>query len=147
MKYRLIADSGCDLTPELIESLDARSVPLIMTLGDDVYVDDDHLDVDNFVKKMNLFKGRAMSSCPSPQSYCNEFAKDKMNFVITLSSQLSGSYSSALIGKNLAEEDGTEVHVFDSKSATAGELLIGLKIKELVESGMEKMNIIETVEE
>ncbi|MEG0692905.1 MAG: DegV family protein, partial [Oscillospiraceae bacterium] len=31
--------------------------------------------------------------------------------------------------------------------ATAGELLIGLKIKELIESGMDKKNIIDTIEE
>lgn len=147
MEYRLVVDSAGELIPELIEAMDAKSVPLTMTLGDDSYVDDAHLDVDNFLKKMNAYKGRAMSSCPSPQAYCNEFAKDKMNLVVTISSQLSGSYSSALIGKNLAEEEGTQVHVFDSKSATAGQLLISLKIKELVESGMEKNHIIETVEE
>lgn len=147
MEYRLIEDSGCALTPELIESLDARCVPLIMTLGEDSYVDDENLDIDNFIVKMNSYKGRAMSSCPSPQAYCNEYAKDKVNFVVTLSSQLSGSYSSALIGKDLAEEENKDVHVFDSKSAAAGQLLIGLKIKELVESGMEKMNIIKTVED
>lgn len=147
MEYRLIEDSGCALTEELKEVLDAKSVPLMMTLGDETFVDDEKLDIDNFIKKMNLFKGRAMSSCPSPQAYNNEYAEDKVNFVVTLSSQLSGSYSSALIGKSIAEEEGKQVHVFDSKSAAAGQLLIGLKIKELVESGMEKSNIINNVEE
>lgn len=147
MKYRLVADSACEFSPELEDNLDTKNVPLVMTLGDDVYVDDEKLNVDKFIKKMNLYKGRAMSSCPSPQSYYDALKKEVINFVITLSSQLSGSYSSALVAKNLAEEDGTEVHVFDSKSASAGELLIGLKIKELIESGMEKLNIISTVEE
>ena len=146
MEFRIIVDSGCDLTPDLLESLDARRVPLVMSLGDDDYVDDDHLDVEHFIKKMNDYKGRAMSACPSPQSYCNEFSKSKMNFVVTLSSQLSGSYSSALIAKSIAQEDEINVHVFDSKSAAAGQLLIVLKLKEYIALNLSTQEIIDNVD-
>lgn len=145
MKYKLVADSSCELVPELVEALDAVNVPLKMTLADETFVDDENLDLDDFLTKMNNFKGRALSACPSPQEYNNAFSKDKTNFVVTLSSQLSGSYSSAVIAKSLAAEEGKDVHVFDSKSATAGELLISLKIKELVERGLEKSDIIHRI--
>lgn len=49
-------------------------------------------------------------------------------------------------GKLIAEEAGKKIHVFDSKSASAGELLIALKIKELVEKGLETQEIIDGVE-
>lgn len=147
MKYKLVADSSCELVPELVDVLDATNVPLKMTMAEETFVDDENLDLDGFLSKMNNFKGRVMSACPSPQEYNNAFSKDKTNFVVTLSSQLSGSYSSAVIAKSLATEEGKDVHIFDSKSASAGELLISLKIKELVERGLEKSDIVRRVDD
>jgi len=146
MGYKLVVDSCCELVPSL-DSLNAISVPLKMTLGEQTFIDDKNLDVDDFIKKMNNYKGRAMSSCPSPQEYNEAFDKDSTNFVVTISSQLSGSYASANVAKSLAEEDGTEVHVFDSRSASAGELLISLKIKELVDKGLDKSDIVKKAQE
>ncbi|HZJ78390.1 MAG TPA: DegV family protein, partial [Clostridia bacterium] len=148
MKFKLVVDSCCELTPELKEEpLNAVSVPLSMTVGNETFIDDENLDIDAFIEKMNNYSDKTISSCPSPQAFVDEFEKDETNFVVTLSSQLSGSNSSANIAKNIANEDGTQVHVFDSKSASAGELLIALKIKELVEKKLDKNSIINTVEE
>lgn len=146
MGYKLVVDSCCELISEL-DSLNALSVPLKMTLGEQTFIDDKNLDVNDFIEKMNNYKGKAMSSCPSPQEYNEAFDKDKTNFVVTISSQLSGSYASANVAKSLAEEDGTDVHVFDSRSASAGELLISLKIKELVDKGLDKSDIIKKAQE
>lgn len=147
MNYKLVVDSGCDLAPKLLEEpLKAETVPLTMTVDDRVYVDDDNLDLAGFIDDMNSFKGKVMSACPSPQSFNEAFEEGKTNFVVTLSSQLSGSYSSAKMAQTLAEEDGKDVYVFDSKSASAGEMLVSLKIKELVEKGLHKEAIIEKVE-
>ncbi|WMJ22315.1 DegV family protein [Paludicola sp. MB14-C6] len=147
MDYRIIADSCCEFTSELKEEVECKSVPLKMTLGNDTYVDDENLDVNHFLKTMNHYKGRAMSACPSPQEYYNEYASDKPNYVVTLSSQLSGSYSSAMVAKMLAEEDDKEVEVFDSKSASAGELLVSLKIKECMDNGLSKNELITKTQE
>ena len=60
-------------------------------------------------------------------------------YVITLSSHLSGTYNSAVLGKELYEEEhgSKNIKVIDSWSASAGELNIGLYIKGLCESGMD----------
>ena len=51
-------------------------------------------------------------------------------YAVTLSSELSGSYNSAVLGKNLYEEEYGEkdIYVFNSKSASVGQTLIGMKI-------------------
>ena len=56
-----------------------------------------------------------------------------------LSSELSGSYNSALLGRNLLLEDHPEkkIHVFNSCSASIGQTLIALKIQECEEAGNE----------
>lgn len=145
MDFKIIADSCCEFHPSLEQEVECTSVPLKMTLGDTTYVDDKNLDVDDFLRKMYQYKGRAMSSCPSPQDFEDAYSSEKQNYVVTLSSQLSGSYSSACIAKQLAEEKGKEVEVFDSKSASVGELLVCLKIKECVEKGLPKPELIKKV--
>ena len=59
MSYRIVSDCGADFTPELIQKLNVEIVPLTMNLGDDLYVDDDSLNVDNFITKMHEYKGTA----------------------------------------------------------------------------------------
>ena len=53
-------------------------------------------------------------------------------YVVTLSEQLSGSYNSAVLGANLAQEENEDlkIHVFNSRSASIGETLIVKKIVE-----------------
>lgn len=128
MEFRLIADSCCETVPELFEGIDFRRVPLTMTLGGETFVDDEALNPLAFLRRLREFKGRAMSACPSPASYAEAYAEDKANFVVTLSSQLSGSYSAALVGAELGEK---HVCVTDSRSASAGELLAALKVREI----------------
>lgn len=69
-------------------------------------------------------------------------------YAVTLSAELSGSYNSAVLGKNLYHEEygSKDIHVFNSCSASVGETLIALKIAECEEKGMEFSQIIETVE-
>ena len=56
-------------------------------------------------------------------------------YVVTLSSELSGSYNSAELGRRLYEEEygGKQIYVFNSRSASVGETLIALKIQECEE--------------
>ena len=69
-------------------------------------------------------------------------------YLVTLSAQLSGSYNSACLAKDLFEEKDTSknVHVFDSKSASIGETLIALKIAECENSGMGFEQVVEAVD-
>ena len=69
-------------------------------------------------------------------------------YAVTLSSELSGSYNSAVLGKSLFLEDnpGKKIHVFNSRSASGGESLIAMKIVECEEKGLSFEKIIETVD-
>lgn len=69
-------------------------------------------------------------------------------YAVTLSSNLSGSYNSAVLGKNLLLENRPEqkIYVFDSRSASVGETLVAMKIRECEEQGMAFEQVIETVE-
>lgn len=147
MEYKLVVDSCCDITPELSKEFGIATVPLTMTLGETSIVDDENLDITSFMEKMKNCTERIGSAAPPPMLYKETFCNDKTSFAVTLSSNLSGSYASALLGKEMAEAEGADVHVFDSKSASAGEVLVTLKIIDLINEGMQKTNIIAVIEQ
>ena len=136
MTTRIIADSGCDLTEELKERMNVVNVPLSIMLGDTSYIDDDNLDTKNLLKLMRENNLAPTTACPSPEDYAREFRKADVNYVITLSSQLSGSYNSAMLAKDmvLKEDASKKIHVFDSKSAAAGETKIACEIYDRLKS-------------
>lgn len=145
--YSIVADSCCDMNPELQEKLGIVSVPLTLTLGDKYYIDDASLDLPEFMKAMKSHSGKIGSAAPSPGLYCDAFTSQSPSFGITLSSQLSGSYQSAVTGAELAAENGAETYVFDSKSASAGEILVAIELKQLIEKGVERSEIISKIEQ
>ncbi|MCL2655656.1 MAG: DegV family protein, partial [Coriobacteriia bacterium] len=121
---------------------------LKIELGDETFSDDDTLDFSAFMEKMKSYTGKTTTAAPSPLLYQKAYDAAGSSFAVTLSSQLSGSYESAELGKKLAEEEsGAQVHVFDSKSATAGEVLVALEIRELVDAGHPWDKIIASMED
>lgn len=147
MKYRIIADSCCDLTDEIKREMNIDIVPLTLRLGHREYVDNQELDVSQYVKDMNSYSEAPKTSCPSPMDFISKYKEDGSIFVVTLSSRLSGAYQSAVIAKDMFVDETEQkfIHVFDSVSASAGETLICRKIHELAESGLKEIEIVEKV--
>ncbi|WP_444659790.1 DegV family protein [Caproiciproducens sp. R2] len=146
MTCKIIVDSCCDMTPQLKERLDVTSVPLTMILGKNEFIDNNSLDLTRFMAEMKGCTEKVASASPSPLIYQEAIENARESFVVTLSSRLSGSYASAVTGKMLADERGkADTYIFDSKSASAGEVLIAVKIRELLLKGTSRHNIIQAI--
>ena len=143
---KIIVDSCCDMTPQLKKRFGIISIPLILRLGHKEFVDDDSLDLPTFMSEMKACTGKIGTATSTPSQYKETIANEPGSFVVTVSSQLSGSYSHANLGKALADEnEETDSHVFDSKSASAGETLVAVKVRELIAKGISKDNLINMV--
>ena len=148
MSYKVIVDSCVELTEQMKESGRFETAPLQLQVEDHIITDDDTFDQAAFLKLVAESPECPKSSCPSPESYMNSYHCDADHvYAVTLSAELSGSYNSAVLGKNLYEEEYGEkqIHVFNSRSASVGETLIALKIQECEEAGMEFEQVIEQV--
>jgi len=147
MKYKIVADSSCDLTREMKENMNIEIVPLTLRLGNKEYRDDENLNVKEYIKDMSSFKASPETSCPSPKDFIEKYKGDESTFVVTLSSKLSGTYQSAVLAKNLFKEsiENKFIHVFDSLSASVGETMVCKKIHELAAKGMHELEIVEKV--
>lgn len=150
MKVRFVADSCCEFPEEFKEKYDCVSVPLTIEIGDHIVTDDETFDQKDFLTRVAAYPKCPRSSCPSPELFMKAYSGDAdMIFVTTLSAELSGSYNSALLAKKLYEEEHGEkkIHVFNSCSASGGEMLGLLKAAEYLEAGFSFEEITKKTED
>lgn len=148
MKIQLIADSCCDVTPALRSTLNLLSAPLKITVdGTKEYVDDANLSVPKLLADMKASNKPVATAAPSPEDYASLMRRQEQSMVVTLSRHLSGSYNSAMAARDmvLEEDPDKKIMVFDSKTASAGELRIALYINELIHKGLSFEEICEIV--
>lgn len=144
----LVVDSSCELTPELTSYFRTEIVPFALLLEGVNHIDDGTINIPNFLADIKKSKHIVKSACPSPDAYAQHFRKAKHVFVVTISSKLSGSYNSAVQAQRIVESEGggQKIHVFDSESASAGEILICMKLRDCIEAGMTFEETVEHVE-
>lgn len=149
MSYKIIGDSCLDLTEELKRDPRFQMIPLTLQVDDTQVIDDEAFDQKSFLKLVKASANCPKTACPSPETFkeAYECPEDDV-YVITLSSHLSGTYNSAVLAKDLYEEEHgpKNIKVIDSWSASAGELNIALYIEELCEAGMNFAQVCERVE-
>ena len=147
MSYKVIIDSCGELTEEMKKSGHFETASLQIDIDGHHIVDDESFDQADFLRRVKASGECPKSSCPSPERYMEEYHCDAEHvYAVTLSAELSGSYNSAVLGKNLYEEEYGEkdIYVFNSRSASVGEEVI-----ETVESYIEEQHtyfVLETLD-
>ena len=131
-KVKLIIDSGSN--DRANENLTV--VPLTMTIAGQDFVDDENLNIDEFISSMEKNTEEGKTSCPSINDWLEALKGTKFAIMLTITSGLSGSFSSAFQAKQIYEKDHPDSHVIVIDSRTAGpEISVILeKIRELVNS-------------
>ncbi|SHJ80398.1 EDD domain protein, DegV family [Anaerocolumna jejuensis DSM 15929] len=147
MSYKIIGDSCTDLTEEMRKDGHFHIVPLTLQVGEDSIVDDRTFNQARFLKLVSESPVAPKSSCPSPDAYMELFKGEEDIYVITLSSNLSGSFNSAEVAKKLYLEENPHknIEVINSCSASVGQTLIALKIQEFAGMGLGFKEITERV--
>ena len=133
MSYKVIVDSCGELTEEMKASGNFETASLTMEVGGVRIIDDASFDQADFLKRVAECPESPKSSCPSPEDYMEKYrCEAERVYAVTLTAELSGSYNSAVLAKNLyIEEYGDKnIHVFNSRSASIGETLIAMKVQE-----------------
>ena len=151
VNYKIIVDSCGELTYRMKKSGVYETASLSMEVDGDIIVDDENFDQADFLRRVEASPECPKSSCPSPERYMELYGGDEERvYAVTLSSELSGSYNSAQLGRKLWMEEhgesGKKIYVFNSRSASVGETFIGLKIQECEENGLGFEETVSTVE-
>ena len=126
MSWIIVSDSSCELRSleNPAPDLSFATVPLKIRVGDREFVDNSALDVDAMIDAMHNYNGASTTACPSPEEWAEKFMQADNVLAITISSNLSGSYNSAMVAREMVLESHPEkrIHVLDSLS-TGGEIL------------------------
>lgn len=148
--YKIVVDSCGELPEDLKKDGHFSTVSLEMEVDGYRIRDDENFDQLDFLRRVKESPTGPKSSCPSPEQYMDAYEGEAERvYVVTLTEKLSGSYNSAVLGKNLYEEeheDGKQIYVFNSKSASIGETITALKIQECEEAGMSFEEVVEETE-
>lgn len=117
MIRKIITDSSSNM--RALPGADFASVPLKIITQEKEYVDDAALDVAGMVEDLRTVKGKTGTSCPNMGEWLEAFEGADEVFAVTITSNLSGSYASAVLAKNEYEQThpGARVYVVDSLSA------------------------------
>lgn len=149
--YKIIVDSCGELPDELKQDGHFQTVSLELEVDGYRIRDDENFDQLDFLRRVKESRECPKSSCPSPEEYMQSYEGEADHvYVVTLSGQLSGSYNSAVLGKNLYEEEhpgSKKIYVFNSRSASIGETIIGLKVQEFEQAGCSFEEVVKKTEE
>ena len=139
MSYKIVVDSCCELPEKYKKDPHFEIVPLGLEVGDYRIMDDEHFNQKEFLEQVASCPQCPRSSCPSPESYRQAFESEAEHiYVVTLSGNLSGSYNSAMVGRQmyLEEDESKQIYVMDSCSASCGETQLALLAASLEEQGL-----------
>jgi DegV family protein with EDD domain len=127
-KIRIITDSASDIPKHLRKELDIDVVSLSVRFGDKEYENTADMDLDEFWS--NCKTTLPVTSAPSPGNFVEALERAKnasydAALIITLSSELSGTYQSATNATELSREV-LPAAVIDSRSVSIAEGLIAI---------------------
>lgn len=146
MAIRIITDSAADFTREELASYNVHAVALQTIFGEETFYAGETIDRDTYWTRM-MAGENAKTSQPSPDAFCKAFeaAKEAGDEVIYIgiSTAISGTVQSAMLGKTMAEYD--RVHIIDSTTATAAQKILVLTACRLRDEGKTAAEIVDAI--
>lgn len=135
MNFKIVTDSSSNIFH--IADVPYACVPMKIITSEKEYVDTPELDVTGMVEDLKTVSGRTGSSCPNTHEWIEAFGEADCIFAITITSKLSGSYSSAMQAREeyIAAHPGAKVCIIDSLSAGPELQLIVEKLREMILAG------------
>ena len=146
MRYKITADSTCDLGRDLIERYDIGILPLYVQLGEKTYRDGIDIQPDDIYAHVAAGGGLATTAAVNLADYVRAFTElsDRYDFVIhvNISSDFSCSHQNA----KLAAADLPNVYVVDSRNLSTGHGHIVLEAARMAAEGMGPEEIVQQLE-
>lgn len=149
---KLMADSTCDLSQEIIDKYNIGIAPLNIIIGETSYRDKIDITADEFYRILPTLENLPTTSMPSPEEYLKIIDKAIEDgyteiLCICMSSGTSGAYQSAILAQDIFfdRNPNTDIklYVVDSISMSHGSGWLIMKSAELIEQGYSFERIIE----
>lgn len=144
MKYVVSAETTIDLTKDLLDKYQIKTLPFSILLGDKNYFDGEITcdDIIQFVNQTKILPKTGAVNKVQYDEHFDELLKDYDGIIhISLSSELSSAYSNAV----LSAKERKNVFVIDSRTLSTGIALLAIYAKELIDEGSKLEDVYEKV--
>ena len=136
-KIKIITDSTLDLPADLVREKGIEVLPLLINFGEESYLDGVEINTHDMlerIEKENILPTTAQVTPSRFEETFKKYLDEGYKIVtLTLSSEMSGTYQSACIAKNMLESD--DIVVIDSRNVTSGLGVLVLKACEFRDNG------------
>ena len=126
MKIQITADSTIDLSRDLLETYDIKTIGLAVTLGETDYIDGENIeaqDIFDYIKKYNILPKTGAVSVERYQEFFGAISDDETAIIhFTISSEMSSCYNFAL----QASKEFKNIYVIDSRYLSTGIALLAI---------------------
>jgi len=144
----LVIGETADLPADFLTKHNIIKVPFIARFPDGQTFSSSDEIIPEIRKALDQGRPLPISSAPSFKDFLTVYNSALERFekilVLTLSSKLSGAYSSARIARSFFKKpDKLNIYVFDCNNAEAGEGLIAQHAQELIDQGKDLEEVIE----
>ncbi|WP_018589822.1 DegV family protein [Terrisporobacter glycolicus] len=147
---KLITDGSCDLSKAIIESSKVEIVDVMVAFGDKSYSTRTDITIPQFYEMMKDYSELPKTSCPSPNQFLDAFDCEEDNIIVLcLTSKLSGIYNSAVLAKNMYEEENgskKRIEIIDSTTGSIGQALLVSKIANMIDEDKNMDEIVNAIE-
>jgi uncharacterized protein len=148
-KVAIVVDTGADLPAAEVERLNLHTVPVRVNFGAEEFLDHITLQPAELYARMRASQVPARTSQPPAGEFRRLFdilhSHASEIICVNVSSRLSGTYQAALSAAKMV--DAKRVHVFDSRTAAAGEALLALYAGECALAGLDASSIIQKLQQ
>jgi len=148
MTVKIVTDSTADLSLQIVQQLGITVVPVYVCFGEKSYRDGVDISHDEFYQKLIKSPIHPTTSQPTPADFANVYSRlstetDEI-VSIQVTSKLSGTYNSALQGRELMKT-GYHIEVIDSLSVSMGLGLITMAAARLAKAGASLPEVMDEV--
>ncbi|HEU5367886.1 MAG TPA: DegV family protein [Ktedonobacterales bacterium] len=145
MAVRVVTDSTSDLPKDQAQELGICVVPLTVQFGDDVYRDGVDLESAEFFAKLTTSRVTPTTAAPPAglfEETYRQLIRDGADGILAvqLSSVLSGTYNSAVVGAEALKDQPVPIEVVDSRSVSGG---LGLPVMAAARAAREGKSLAE----
>lgn len=142
---KLIIDSSSNMKSDPDQNVEV--VPLTISFGGKDYIDDQNLNIREFLNDMNQNQVAGKTTCPSIQAWLNALEGTEKAIIITMTSGMSGTFSSALQAKTMYEErhPTSQIIVVDSRSAGPELTIVLHGIEKMIQGDIRFVDLEEVI--
>ena len=145
MAIKLISDSTCDLTPELLERYDITLAPLYVTQDGVTRRDGVDIHPQDIFDHVAAGGSLPSTSAVNIADYQELFAKYAQEYDAVIHFNIGQSFSACHQNAVIAAEDFGNVYVVDTRNLTMGQGLLVVEAAEAARRGMAAQDIVEMV--